>query len=134
MRLVDPRQLDLFADGAHRRRPQQGPGCPGGLCHRTHVVQLGGGGWGQKRGERSGFGSDSSIPGSSISSPMARTVAVLSKGQGVPEDYVIAHMWFSLAAAGGDRNAAKGRDLVATRMTPAQIAEAQKLAREWKPK
>jgi len=28
----------------------------------------------------------------------------------------------------------KWRDLVATRMTPAQIAEAQRMAREWKPK
>ena len=30
--------------------------------------------------------------------------------------------------------AAENRDLIATKMTPAQIAEAQKLAREWKPK
>jgi hypothetical protein len=30
--------------------------------------------------------------------------------------------------------AVKGRDAVAAGMTPAQIAEAQKLAREWKPK
>jgi uncharacterized protein len=55
-------------------------------------------------------------------------------GQGVPQDYVIAHMWFSLAAVGGDENAVKSRNRVALRMTPAQIAEAQKLAREWKPK
>ena len=53
------------------------------------------------------------------------------KGQGVPQDYVQAHMWLNLAAAGGD---AKIRDRVAAKMTPAQIAEAQKLAREWKPK
>jgi hypothetical protein len=55
-------------------------------------------------------------------------------GQGVPQDYVIAHMWFNLAAARGHKNAVKVRDMVAARMTPAQIAEAQKLAREWKPK
>jgi uncharacterized protein len=30
--------------------------------------------------------------------------------------------------------AVNGRDMVAAKMTPAQIAEAQKLAREWKPK
>ena len=60
-------------------------------------------------------------------------------GRGVPQDYVQAHMWFNLAASrsepGSDRDAAvKNRDIVAAKMTPAQIAEAQRLAREWKPK
>jgi uncharacterized protein len=55
-------------------------------------------------------------------------------GQGVPQDYVIAHMWFNLAASGGHKNAVQGRDMVAAKMAPAQLAEAQKLAREWKPK
>ena len=62
-----------------------------------------------------------------------------SKGRGVPQDYVQAHMWHNLAvsnlAAGVDRDkAVKYRDIVAAKMTPAQIAEAQRLAREWKPK
>ena len=43
-------------------------------------------------------------------------------------------MWFNLVAAKGDAAAVKNRDLIAKKMTPAQIAEAQKLAREWKPK
>ncbi len=61
-------------------------------------------------------------------------------GKGVPQDYVQAHMWFNLAAARFDASeknrdlAVKNRDQVAAKMTPAQIAEAQKLAREWKPK
>ena len=55
------------------------------------------------------------------------------KGQGVPQDYVLAHMWFNLSAAQGQERAVKNRDIVAKRMTPAQIAEAQNLAREWKP-
>jgi TPR repeat protein len=64
-------------------------------------------------------------------------------GRGVPQDYVLAHMWLNLAAtalglAVGGRTAfglaASDRDKVAAKMTPAQIAEAQKLAREWKPK
>jgi hypothetical protein len=42
--------------------------------------------------------------------------------------------WFNLAAASGNEDAAKARDQLATMMTPAQIAEAQQLAREWKPK
>jgi TPR repeat protein len=55
-------------------------------------------------------------------------------GQGVPQDYVQAHKWLNLAASKGQENAMKARDRLATRMTPDQIAEAQRLAREWKPK
>ncbi len=57
-----------------------------------------------------------------------------NKGWGVPQDYIQAHMWFNLAGAQGFKPAAKSRDYVAKLMTPAQIAEAQRLAREWKPK
>ena len=60
-------------------------------------------------------------------------------GRGVPQDLVSAWAWFDRAASrsprGRDRNkAVKAREGVATEMTPAQIAEAQRLAREWKPK
>jgi TPR repeat protein len=51
-------------------------------------------------------------------------------GQGVPQDYVYAHMWINLGAANGNELSAKARDIIAKEMTPAQIAEAQKLARE----
>ncbi len=60
------------------------------------------------------------------------------EGQGVLQDYVQAHMWLNMAALKarkGFREALRiMRDDLATRMTPAQIAEAQKLAREWRPK
>jgi len=52
-------------------------------------------------------------------------------GQGVVQDYISAHMWFNIAAASGGKKAKENRDIVAKRMTPDQIAEAQKLAREW---
>lgn len=55
-------------------------------------------------------------------------------GQGAPQDYAMGHKWMNLAAARGDKEAAKYRDDLSKRMTPAQISEAQKLAREWKPK
>ena len=55
-------------------------------------------------------------------------------GQGVPHDFVQAHKWYNLAATNGDKPAAELRDALAKQMTPAQIAEAQQLAREWKPK
>ena len=54
------------------------------------------------------------------------------RGQGVPENYVSAHMWYNLSAAQGDQDSALKRDLVARRMTPAQIDEALKLRREWR--
>jgi TPR repeat protein len=57
-----------------------------------------------------------------------------ANGRGVPRDYVSALMWFNLAAAKGDEIAKRNRDKVAATMTPAQIAEAQQLALEWKPK
>ena len=56
------------------------------------------------------------------------------KGLGVPLDDVQAHMWYSLAASQGTEDAISNRDRMAGLMTPAQIAEAQKLVREWKPK
>jgi uncharacterized protein len=57
----------------------------------------------------------------------------------VPQNYVMAHMWMNLAASRAKpaerREAfAATRDALAAKMTPAQIAEAQKMASEWKPK
>ena len=56
-------------------------------------------------------------------------------GKGVTQDYVEAHKWHNLAASRstGDlhRRASEQRDSVAQIMNPAQIAEAQRLAREW---
>jgi TPR repeat protein len=48
-------------------------------------------------------------------------------------DYVNAYMWFNLAAAQGNAFAEMFLRDTADKMTPEQIAEAQKLAREWKP-
>jgi uncharacterized protein len=56
-----------------------------------------------------------------------------AEGRGVPQDYVRAHMWFSLSAAQGEQRAVKTLEMAERRMTPAQINEAQKLARDWKP-
>jgi hypothetical protein len=43
-------------------------------------------------------------------------------------------MWYSLAAGNGHARAALHRNDLAKEMKPAQIAEAQKRAKEWKPK
>jgi TPR repeat protein len=55
------------------------------------------------------------------------------KGVGVKQNDIIAYMWFNLAAAHGEKDAAMIRDTMARSMRPAQIAEAQRLTREWKP-
>lgn len=51
------------------------------------------------------------------------------------EDYVEAYKWLSLAlsraSAENQKRYAEARDEMAKQMTPAQLAEAQKLAREW---
>jgi TPR repeat protein len=60
--------------------------------------------------------------------------AMYGLGQGVPQDYVQALKWFNLAASQGYPEAQKGMDLIGNGMTPAQIAEAKRLAKEWKPK
>lgn len=64
-----------------------------------------------------------------------------TKGVDGPPDYVHAHMWFNLAAShfpesdNGDRSlAVNNRNAVTKKMTPGQIAEAQWLALDWKPK
>ena len=53
-----------------------------------------------------------------------------AKGQGVVQSYVRAHLWFSLSSFSGNANAVSSRQLAAKRMTPQQLGEAQKIARE----
>ena len=62
-------------------------------------------------------------------------------GQGVPQDHMLAHMWLNLAVSRFSASDKEKRDaaidmrnIEASKMTPEQIAEAQRLAREWKPK
>ena len=58
-----------------------------------------------------------------------------ANGLGVPKDLVEAHKWRNLAPSRstGDaqRRYAEARDAMAKQMTPAQLTEAQRLAREW---
>jgi TPR repeat protein len=62
-------------------------------------------------------------------------------GRGVAQDLVEAHKWYTLAAsrfpgpmAANRQRAVNNRQLVAAKMTPSQIVEAQRLVSEWKPK
>ena len=61
--------------------------------------------------------------------------SLFAEGRSLPPDNLSAYMWLSLAAArsGGEvRNrVVERRDAVAAEMTPGQLAEAQRRAREW---
>ena len=56
-------------------------------------------------------------------------------GQGVPQDFVSAHMWLNLAASrqtGTDKKTYEDtRNWIAKQMTPQQVTDAQRRAREW---
>ena len=56
-------------------------------------------------------------------------------GQGISQEDVQAHRWFNLAASRATgalrEDAVEARDFAAGLMIPTQIAEAQRLAREW---
>ena len=58
-----------------------------------------------------------------------------ANGRGVLQDYVQAHMWFNLGASrstGEERErAVRSRDVIADELTPDDLSEAQRLAREW---
>jgi len=63
------------------------------------------------------------------------------RGRGVPKDYVLAHMWLNLATSRYPALEKAKREwaeifinIAVSKMTPAQLAEAQRLAREWKPR
>jgi TPR repeat protein len=64
----------------------------------------------------------------------AKLGSMYAQGRGVLQDFIQAHMWYNLSAAHGEPRSADARDALAKQMTPAQIAEAQRLAREWKPR
>ncbi|CBE68066.1 MAG: hypothetical protein F9K13_13810 [Candidatus Methylomirabilis oxygeniifera] len=56
---------------------------------------------------------------------------IYQKGWHAPQDFVLAHKWYNIAASLEDQKSRWDRDEVARLMTPEQIGEAQNLAREW---
>lgn len=53
-------------------------------------------------------------------------------GEGIPQDLARAHMWINLAANNDKDGAVETLEILEQLMTPAQIAEAQRMAREWR--
>ena len=54
-----------------------------------------------------------------------------SAGGEIPADYVSAHKWFNIAAARGNKDAARLRREIAAEMSDNDIASAQRAARDW---
>ncbi|WP_367338532.1 hypothetical protein [Aminivibrio sp.] len=59
-------------------------------------------------------------------------------GKGVKKDLVFAHAWYNLASRGmGDKELWKkakiSRDRVALKLTPEELARAEKIVRDWRP-
>lgn len=54
------------------------------------------------------------------------------EGYGVGKNVVLAYAWSNLAAAQGNDTARKNRDIYESQLTPAQRAEGQRLASNWK--
>src|ERR1700733_4917969 len=59
--------------------------------------------------------------------------AMYGSGQGVKRDYIQAYKWLNLCAAKGNAGCVTQRDLIAKKLKPAQVAEAQHLSTEFKP-
>ena len=91
-----------------------------------------GNGIGRDYGQAAGWYQRAAEQGNAVA--QANLGHMYEHGKGVSRDYVLAHMWLNLAASQGYGGAAKGLEILEKEMTPAQIAEAQRLAREWKPK
>lgn len=55
------------------------------------------------------------------------------EGKGVPQDLALAYRWLNLAARTGVPSYVRKRDAAARRLTASQLAEAQRMASEWRP-
>ena len=63
--------------------------------------------------------------------PSGSLEACMAMVMGCREDDVLAYMWFNLSVAQGHGSAQDSKDIIEGRMTREQIAEAQRLSREW---
>ncbi len=57
-----------------------------------------------------------------------------NQGRGVMQNVIQAYMWILLATGEGIQSAVKVQESMMKKMTPAQIREAERLVRGWKPK
>ena len=65
-----------------------------------------------------------------IANAQSNLGVMYEQGKGVIQSYVSAHMWYNLGAINGSDNGSNNRDIVVKEMTPAQIEEAQRKAKD----
>jgi len=77
---------------------------------------------------------DSGVPATEAGVPAAQLAFSrrLASGNGVEQDYIAAHMWANLAAAGGAEGARDQRDVVARFLSPEDLQRAQEMASAWR--
>ena len=56
-----------------------------------------------------------------------------ANGQGITQDYVLAHMWYNLSSLQGLEGATNQIKLIEQQMSPQQIEQAQEMVKDWKP-
>jgi len=66
-------------------------------------------------------------------SAQANLGVMIANGERVSEDHAQAYKWLKLSAAQGQKDTIERKNRLQPWMTPAQIAEAQKLSAAWKP-
>ena len=76
-------------------------------------------------------GADVADSGNVTSGALLQLGIMYSLGQDVERNLVAAHKWFNLAALRGNECAKQYRRDISSEMTPLEIAEAQREAREW---
>ncbi len=76
-------------------------------------------------------GADIADAGSVTSGALLQLGIMYSLGQDVERDLIAAHKWFNLAALRGNESAKHYRRDISSEMSPVEIAEAQREAREW---
>lgn len=64
-------------------------------------------------------------------SAQIRIGSMYFEGQGVAQNYVLAHMWFNISRANGNENASYWRGQAASKLTPELIYRSQLMAGEW---
>ena len=75
---------------------------------------------------------DQAVPGEASGAETLFELGMMySSGRSVPIDYVTAHKWFNLAAMRGNKDAIRLRREIAAEMSEAEIAAAQRAARDW---
>lgn len=89
-------------------------------CSRSHQDKSEGARWLQRAADQGHVGGQVNLG------------VAYALGTGVLQDPVMAHMWFNLAAAKGNEQARENRIKILRRMNREQVAEAQRMARDWK--